>query len=337
MYNISKKFNSGILVSLTFLLVSTMAYSQEVQRIAFGSCNKHDLPQPLWNPIIEDSPEVFVWLGDNVYGDTHDMDLLKRKYDAQKAIEGYQKLRQNAKIIGVWDDHDFGINDGGKHYAQKVASMQLMLDFLDEPKDSPRRSQEGVYGAYEYHHGENSVKIYLLDARYSRDTLYKEDGQYLPNLSGSVLGEEQWTWLEKELKNSKADVNIIASGIQFIPTEHPHEKWENYPKERERLFDLIHSSKVKNPVLLSGDRHIAEISRLKDSRFTKGLYEITSSGMTHVWKSYKEEYNPYRVSGLVASLHYGLASFDWKNKLMNFQIKGEKGQVYIEQTIQILD
>ena len=68
-----------------------------------------------------------------------------------------------------------------------------------------------------------------------------------------------------------------------------HTLIENFPKERERLFKLIESSKAKNPVLISGDRHIAEISRLKDSRFPNGLYEITSSGMTHVWKTYKEE------------------------------------------------
>ncbi|GAB2633528.1 alkaline phosphatase D family protein [Belliella aquatica] len=327
---------------ITFLLLLLLNFQQNVEaqqitKIAFGSCNKHDLPQPLWNPIQEDKPEVFIWLGDNVYGDTHNMELLESKYNTQKAIPAYQKLKENTQVIGVWDDHDYGINDGGKFYSQRVKSMQLMLDFLDEPKDSPRRKQQGVYASYEYGTGEESVKVFLLDARYNRDTLYREEGVYLTNLEGSMLGEEQWAWLESELKNSKAKVNIISSGIQFIPTEHPYEKWDNFPKERERLFDLIHTSGVKNPVLISGDRHIAEVSRLKDKRFPNGLYEITSSGMTHVWKTYKEEYNPYRVGGLIASLHYGMANFEWNKNQMTYQIKGDKGQVYLEQVINLLD
>lgn len=276
--------------SFVFLLLIGLSFNQKVEaqqisKIAFGSCNKHNLPQPLWNPINEDKPEVFIWLGDNVYGDTHDMELLESKYMAQKAIPGYQQLKKNTQVIGVWDDHDYGINDGGKFYTQREMSMQLMLDFLDEPKNSPRRKQQGVYASYEYGTGEESVKIFLLDARYNRDTLYRQEGIYLPNTEGSILGKEQWDWLESELKNSNAKVNIISSGIQFIPTEHPFEKWENFPKEREKLFNLIHISGAKNPVLISGDRHIAEISKLKDQRFPNGLYEITSSGMTHVWKT----------------------------------------------------
>jgi alkaline phosphatase D len=320
----------------SFITDDLIAQGSDVKKIIFGSCNKHDLPQPLWTSINQDRPDVFIWLGDNVYGDTHDMKLLQSKYEAQKQNEGYKQLMSYAKIIGVWDDHDYGINDGGIHYTQKEASMQLMLDFLNEPIDSPRREQKGVYASYDMGSGEESVKIILLDARYNRDTLYKENREYLPNLEGSILGQEQWDWLENELKESKARVNIIASGIQFIPTEHPYEKWENFPKERARLFEMISKYEVHNPVLLSGDRHIAEISKLQDRDFPNGLYEITSSGMTHVWNSYRDEYNPYRVGSLIASLHYGLAEFDWENKEMTFQIKGENGQVYLNQTLPIL-
>ena len=331
------KFNVLAFLLLFFLNFQQNIIAQQITKIAFGSCNKHDLPQPLWKPIIADQPDIFMWLGDNIYGDTPDMHLLKSKYNAQNAKPDYQELKRETKIIGVWDDHDYGINDGGKYYAQRKASMQLMLDFLDEPRDSPRRNQKGVYAAYEYGKDDESVKVFLLDTRYNRDTLYKEDGAYLPNREGYILGEEQWAWLEKELANSKARVNIIASGIQIIPTEHPYEKWENFPLEREKLLNIIFNSGIKKPVLISGDRHIAEISRLKDNRFTNGLYEITSSGMTHVWKDYREEYNPYRTGGLIASLHYGLAFFDWKKDLMIYQIKGEKGQVYIEQAINLHD
>lgn len=314
---------------------SSIAQESSVQKIAFGSCNKHDLPQLLWAPILKDNPEVFIWLGDNIYGDTHDMSLLKSKYDAQNSIPEYQQLKSGSTVIGVWDDHDYGINDGGRFYTQKKESMQLMLDFLDEPKNSPRRNQSGVYSSYVFGEGNQMVKVILLDTRYNRDTLLVVDKVYQPNNEGTLLGEEQWRWLEQELFNSTAKVNLIASGIQFIPTEHPFEKWENFPHERKRLFDLITNSKVKNPVLISGDRHIAEISRLQDDNFPEGIYEVTSSGLTHVWKNYKEEYNPYRVGNLIASLHYGLAIFDWENNNLLIQVKGKEGQVYLEQKIEL--
>ncbi|WP_373521130.1 alkaline phosphatase D family protein [Aquiflexum sp.] len=331
----STKITLVLLFTMILISGTHAQKNQFINSIAFGSCNKHDLPQPLWKPILADKPDIFVWLGDNVYGDTHNMDLLRAKYEAQDTVAGYLELKSRTKIIGIWDDHDYGINDGGKHYAQKEESMQIMLDFLAEPQDSERRRQQGVYTAYTFGVGDNSVKLFLLDARYMRDTLERENGVYLPNKEGSILGDQQWDWLATELKQSSASVNIIASGIQFIPTEHPYEKWENFPKERQKLFDLISNSKIKNPVLISGDRHIAEISVLKNKQFPTGLYEITSSGMTHTWKEYKQEYNPYRIGNLIASLHYGMVDFDWDNGEMTFTIKGEEGQTYLEQTLPI--
>jgi len=80
------------------------------------------------------------------------------------------------------------------------------------------------------------------------------------------------------LKTSPAKVNLIVSGIQFLPTQHAYEKWANFPQERERLLNLIAASGAKTPILLSGDRHIAELMKMTDERFPDGIYEITSSG-----------------------------------------------------------
>lgn len=51
--------------------------------VAFGSCNRHELPQPLWPVIARDRPDVWVWLGDNIYGDSDDAQVLRQKYTAQ--------------------------------------------------------------------------------------------------------------------------------------------------------------------------------------------------------------------------------------------------------------
>jgi alkaline phosphatase D len=82
----------------------------------------------------------------------------------------YTKLRESqTKIYGIWDDHDSGINDGGKHNPNKEAIRQMFLDIFNEPADSPRRTQNGgMYASY-FLDPEQRVKLILLDNRYDND------------------------------------------------------------------------------------------------------------------------------------------------------------------------
>ena len=326
-----------LVLSLLFFTQVTVSLGQngKLDRMAFGSCNRQDAPQPLWKPILADRPDLWIWMGDNIYGDSPVMDTLRAKYARQNANPDYQLLKASTPIIGVWDDHDYGINDGDKRFAQKKESRDLMFDFLGMPADAQERNREGGYSAHTYGTGDQQVKVILLDGRYFRDTLSRLDRQYQVNLTGQMLGDAQWKWLENELKTSTARVNFIVSGIQFLPTEHAYEKWANFPQEREKLLNLIASSGVQNPILLSGDRHIAEIMKLVDSRFPNGLYEVTASGLTHTWSGIAEEKNSFRVSDLIAQLNYGLATFDWKNDTVLVEIKGENGSLYAKQVIPI--
>lgn len=330
------KHNSLFLViGFLFLIqvTSSLGQNKKLDRIAFGSCNRQDAPQPLWKPILADHPDLWVWMGDNIYGDSPIMDTLRAKYGRQNAQVEYQLLKESTPIIGIWDDHDYGINDGGKNYAQKKASRDLMYDFLSVPLDASERKREGGYAAYTYGEGNQQVKVILLDGRYFRDTLERIDRIYQINPTGQILGDAQWKWLENELKTSTARVNFIVSGIQILPTEHAYEKWANFPQEREKLLNLLSNSGVQNPILLSGDRHIAEIMKLVDSRFPKGIYEVTSSGLTHTWSGIAEEKNSLRISELIAKLNYGLASFDWNLNQLTLEIKGKEGIVLASQLI----
>ncbi len=324
-----------LVLGLLFFTQVTVSLGQngKLDRMAFGSCNRQDAPQPLWKPILADRPDLWIWMGDNIYGDSPVMDTLRAKYARQNANPDYQRLKASTPIIGVWDDHDYGINDGDKRFAQKKESRDLMFDFLGMPADAKERNREGGYAAHTYGTGDQQVKVILLDGRYFRDTLSRIDRQYQVNLTGQMLGDAQWKWLEKELNTSTARVNFIISGVQFLSTEHVYEKWANFPKEREKLLDLIARSGVQNPILLSGDRHIAEIMKLVDSRFPKGLFEVTASGLTHTWSGMAEEKNSLRVSGLIAQLNYGLASFDWTKDEVLIEIKGENGHIHAQQTI----
>lgn len=297
--------------------VEARSQSKPGMRIAFGSCNRQNLPQPMWDHVAATEPDLWIWLGDNIYGDTDDMNVLKEKYDIQKNQEAYKKFRSNVPVIGVWDDHDYGRNDAGKQYPFKKESQKLALDFLDEPAQSPRRSQEGIYTSNTYKVGSKTVKVILLDARYHRDTLMKDTNKnYIVNQGGDILGETQWKWLKSELA-SNADAYIIASGIQFLSEEHPYEKWANFPVAKKRFLDLLQSSKAKGVVLLSGDRHIGEFSKTSISGLDFPLYDITSSGMTHSATNNTGEVNKYRVGPLVNQKHYGVMDISENNKKLN--------------------
>jgi alkaline phosphatase D len=308
------------------------AAGQDTITFAFGSCNRENLPQPLWNDIIKEDPDAWIWLGDNIYGDTQDMDVLEAKYQVQKNNPEYQKMMKTTKIIGTWDDHDYGQNDAGKEYPQKAASQQLMLNFLDVPADASVRDQEGVYQSHHFEQSDLKVKVIMLDTRYFRDPLTGSGGSYVPNPEGDLLGEAQWQWLEKELKETEAQVNIIGSSIQVLSNEHGWEKWGNFPKERQRLFKLIRESKAPGVILLSGDRHIGEFSKMEEGLHYP-LYDLTSSGLTHPYTAYSGESNPYRVGEVVTEKHYGLISVfkDGENVKVLMELKGEGGAVYLQE------
>ena len=305
--------------------------------VAFGSCNRQNEPQTIWSIIAENTPDLWIWLGDNIYGDTEDMAVMEEKYAQQMAHPEYQSFIKNHPIIGIWDDHDYGVNDGDKNYSKKVESKALMLDFLNVSPDAEVRSRPGAYQVYQFGPEGQQVKIILLDARSFRDELSKGDTPagrgYLPNEEGDVLGESQWVWLEDQLEGSSAEIHIIACGIQIIPAEHRFEKWANFPKSRERLFNLLAEKKVATPILLSGDRHIAEISKLELGVPENTVYEVTASGMTHSYEGVGNEPNQHRISPLIGQKNFGLMKIDWSNPghpKVKLEIRGIENQVYAE-------
>jgi len=187
--------------------------------MVFASCADQKRPQPLWEPVLEVNSDLFVWGGDNIYADTEDMAKMKSDYDKVWALSGYAELAAKTTITGTWDDHDYGKNDAGVEYSKKKEAQKLLLDFLKVPEDDIRRSREGVYTSEIYETPEGKIKLILLDTRYFRDALKRSDvpgrryEAWEDGHEGTVLGEDQWKWLEEELNNSDADFNLVVSSI----------------------------------------------------------------------------------------------------------------------------
>lgn len=301
--------------------------------ISFASCSNQHIPNLMWGPILSNEPDVFIWGGDIIYSDTYDMKVMKDSYHKMKSDSAYSSFRKKVPVSGTWDDHDYGINDGGAEYIKKDSVQQLFLDFFDVDDKDPRRLQKGIYDSQLYQIEDVLINIIILDTRYFRSELTKDpEGikRYIPSDSSNstMLGKEQWSWLETELSNSKADFNIIMSSIQFLSSEHGFETWGNMPKEVEKMKGLLLKTKAKRVIILSGDRHIAEISKADIDGLPYPLVDFTSSGMTHSYDSFSEEENKFRVSEVVSDKNFGILRFDLNKKEVKMEIRGEGNHLF---------
>eukprot|EP00918_Siedleckia_nematoides_P090139 GHVU01198140.1.p1 GENE.GHVU01198140.1~~GHVU01198140.1.p1 ORF type:complete len:287 (+),score=32.16 GHVU01198140.1:399-1259(+) len=159
--------------------LDTYASTKPPRVVAFGSCNKQDIAeQPFWDVISAQRPDAFLWMGDVVYapregGILHGYNLtdIERAYTRQLSRGSYERFRTSGVWIdGTWDDNDYGVNDGDKHWALKDQVQKVFLDFLDVPANSPRRQRSGVYHSHQF--GEDpraSVRVIFLDTRYHRE------------------------------------------------------------------------------------------------------------------------------------------------------------------------
>ncbi|TXD49052.1 alkaline phosphatase D family protein [Polaribacter sp. IC073] len=303
--------------------------------IAFGSCSKQNIENILWKEIKKNKPDLWVWGGDNIYSDTHDMNKLRKDYETLRNQKGYLELVNNLPIMATWDDHDYGKNDSGVESPVKEEAQELFLDFLNIDKNSPRRSQEGIYHSEIFNTAKGSIKVIVLDTRYFRTALTrssKNKKRFTPNTygNGTVLGKTQWQWLTNELNNSKADFNIIVSSIQVLAAEHGFETWGNFPHEVAKLKTTITKSNAKGVLLLSGDRHISEFSKTDVTGLSFPIIDFTSSGLTHSYKGFTSEKNQYRVQNVISKISFGILKFDFKAHKITMQMRGKNNKLLQE-------
>jgi alkaline phosphatase D len=262
------------LLALSFIILPNHLYAY---KYGLGSCLDQDLDQPIWSAIKEKNIDGFIFLGDNVYGDQHGSEegKLEKAYEKQKSKIPLW-LTEEKKILAIWDDHDYGKNDGGGEYEYKKESKDLFLDFWQISDNDPRRSREGIYFEESQIIEGKIVQIIGLDTRYFRSQLVGSKNGYQPNNDplASLLGQEQWEWFETVLENSKAKIIVILSSIQILATNHPYEKWANFTLDRNKLLaEIKNASKDKKIIAISGDRHRAGLYQQGD------FIEITASAL----------------------------------------------------------
>ena len=334
---------------------NTYSADDILHRIAFGSCCKSWEAQTIWEQILQQSPDLFLFLGDTIYADEEEIRnegliyAFEKAYQRFSEIKEFQQFRQKLPILATWDDHDYGPRESGVDFPDKESTRKLFLDFWQLPENSKRRTQVGgIYSAYEYGPLKQRVQIILLDTRYGRSPLIevskeefkkkklKGKGPYLPNENPEArfLDEAQWQWLERQLERP-ASIRFICSSVPFSAGFRGWESWANFPLERTRLINLLDRTKANGVIFLSGDIHYGDLScEKKDAPYP--LWDLTSSGLTHFWPSPGPNSN--RVyDKTVHERNFGLINILWQSDspVVTLEIRNDEGKHKLRHTIQL--
>ncbi|NWG54266.1 MAG: alkaline phosphatase family protein [Hydrogenophilaceae bacterium] len=311
--------------------------------IMFGSCHTAERPIPILRTIAQARPDLFVYLGDNVYGDTHgDMSLpeLRAQYALLAAHPDFQALRTSVPMIATWDDHDFGLNDAGGEFEAKALAKTLFEEFWGT--GARTGSRDGVYDSYVFGPEGRRVQIILLDTRYGRTPLTRlpqpsDRGRYARSTDPAqrMLSEAQWAWLAEELRRP-AEIRIIASSIQVLADGHDWEAWETLPLEQARLYETIRTSGARGVVFVSGDRHVAGLYA-EDGRLSHRAYELTASSLNLSFRETSDERSSNQLGDLYAPVNFGTMRIDWAGRRLTLEVNDLEGRAVREQAIAFAD
>jgi alkaline phosphatase D len=309
------------------------APDKALTRIGFGSCLVQGRPQPIWDAVIAARPDLFLMMGDNVYGDfeTADGAKLAEAYARAAREDAFQRAVAAVPMLATWDDHDFGRNDGGADFAHKATAEKLFRAFWAGSGTGGGVAGPGIAYAQAFGPPDKRVQIIMLDTRTFRSPLKrkpkddKAKGRYVPDddPTKTLLGEDQWAWLAARL-GEPAVVTLIVSSIQVISQAHRWERWGNLPRERTRLYELIAQTGRTNIIFLSGDRHRAGLYRL-DHTDAGLLIEATSSSLNRSFDD-PSEAGPHQIGQMFGANNFGLIDIDWQGRLATVSIRDAKGR-----------
>lgn len=253
----------------TIALVGTVTQAQSTHRIAFGSCADYigEKGDSILGTIGQKTkPDLFLWLGDNVYYEKQDYcspigmkNALETRFSHPLASAFLQNISQRA----IWDDHDYGPNDSDSSFVYRNESQKIFAKFW---KDTPIKLNKN--GDLRWFERRGDLLIIGLDNRSHRGPVGTQ-----------MLGSNQLNWLEKVLNvNQDASFVLIAVGSQVLNESHVFENYVRYP-ERHRFLAILDQAPQERLILLTGDRHHSETNRLVLPS-GKQLVEYTSSSLS---------------------------------------------------------
>jgi alkaline phosphatase D len=243
---------------------------------------------PIFEPLVARKPDLFVGLGDMIYGD----DLCEAQglygnaqvpggFGKASDVSGYwehwryaradsrlRRLLAATVYVPLWDDHevvnDFGPQEDVRDTPPYTAGEHLLPSglhaFLDwNPVTRPEAGPPRLYGS---HRWGRHLELFVLDARGHRDANRAPDSADRPK---TLLGAEQRRWLQRALAASNATWKVVASSVPLsIPTGGVvRDGWANegtdagFERELVGILRSLAESGVRGLVWITTDVHFA--------------------------------------------------------------------------------
>ena len=309
---------------LTPLWTRTAPAGRAPFRVAFGSCARHqlDAEQAIFASIAAANPDVFFWLGDNIYADSAVDWVFAEDYRRQRGITATWPLMRTVPQLAIWDDHDFGLNNSDSTNPARAASYAAFRNYWANPSyglpDAP-----GVFFSYAY----GGVDFFMLDGRYYRTPPSEPDGA-----DKHFLGARQNEWLREGLRASSAPFKVLACGSGWSSEDGPTgDTWSAFQRERDALFDFIRDEGIEGVFLLSGDTHFGEINCIpRSEQGGYDLYDFVSSPLAQLTgNSFLTQEPEIRIrSAFFRSVNFGLLDFEWEPEpKVTFTLRDARGDL----------
>lgn len=266
-------------------LFSALTTKPHQVKIALISCvNDYMYWPPIWKQLKRQKPEVIFFLGDNVYADA--ISAFKHTNDADEAfiwgryVHTFNKISffKNDKLtptFSIWDDHDYGQNNGTSKFKYKKESEAILKAFMaryDYPMTNEPANVVSNGPGISFKLNAFGMDFYFLDDR-SFKTDLKADGIV------GLLGDAQENWLFSDMGQPSKNPVWIINGMQNFFTYKKGEGYNtSFPADFAQFLQKIKSTSRK-VTFLSGDIHFSEILKIESDILGYETREITSSAM----------------------------------------------------------
>jgi alkaline phosphatase D len=277
-------------------------------RLAFGSCARHqlDAEQPIFRAIAAAEPDLFFWLGDNIYADSASEWVFAEDYRRQRSIATTLPLQRAVPQLAIWDDHDFGLNNSDRSSPVRDASLAAFKNYWANPSYG-QPDDPGVYFQYAY----GGVDFFMLDGRYNRAPNTDPDGP-----DKAFLGRRQNEWVRERLRASRAPFKVLACGSGWSSEDGPTgDTWGAFLTERDALFDFIRDERIEGVFLVSGDTHYGEVNCIpRSGQGGYDLYDLVSSPLAQgTGTSFLDGEPEMRIRlPYFRTVNFGLLVFAWE-------------------------
>lgn len=196
------------------------------------------------------APDFFVQAGDTLYYDrpepfAEDVATARYKWNRMYALSNLRAFHARVPSYWMHDDHDVLRDDcwPGQSYGELTWDQGLEV-WREQTPQSKAPYRTFRWGRH--------LQVWLPEGREFRSPNTTPDGP-----GKTILGEEQWRWLEGSLKDSDATFKLYVSATPVVGPDRPA-KNDNHANagfafEGARLRALLES--IPGCLVVNGDRH----------------------------------------------------------------------------------